>query len=109
RRQGQGDRRANEDHAPGRQVERLQHGAHRGARGRQPHGMRPRDDDLGGGAHNVLEYERPIDDAEFPNGRNDAEWMKHTLWFSEGNRLDYKPVQLTPLTVDSIPPKVRTF
>jgi succinate dehydrogenase / fumarate reductase flavoprotein subunit len=61
------------------------------------------------GAHTVLEYERPIDDTEFPNGRNDGEWMKHTLWYSEGNRLDYKPVQLKPLTVDSIPPKVRTF
>jgi succinate dehydrogenase / fumarate reductase flavoprotein subunit len=35
--------------------------------------------------------------------------MKHTLWYSEGNRLDYKPVNLTPLTVESVPPKVRTF
>ena len=35
--------------------------------------------------------------------------MKHTLWYSAGNRLDYKPVQLKPLTVDSVPPKVRTF
>ena len=61
------------------------------------------------GAHSVADYERPIDDAEFPNGRNDAEWMKHTLWFSEGNRLDYTPVQLKPQTVESIPPKVRTF
>ncbi len=61
------------------------------------------------GAHTVLEYERPADDSEHPNGRNDAEWMKHTLWFSEGNRLDYKPVQLKPLSVESIPPKVRTF
>ena len=61
------------------------------------------------GAHTVLEYERPMDDPVAPNGRNDAEWMKHTLWFSEGNRLDYKPVTLTPQTVESIPPKVRTF
>jgi succinate dehydrogenase / fumarate reductase flavoprotein subunit len=36
-------------------------------------------------------------------------WMKHTLWYSEGNRLDYKPVKLKPLTVESVPPKVRTF
>jgi succinate dehydrogenase / fumarate reductase flavoprotein subunit len=35
--------------------------------------------------------------------------MKHTLWYAEGSRLDYKPVQLKPLTVDSVPPKVRTF
>jgi succinate dehydrogenase / fumarate reductase flavoprotein subunit len=41
--------------------------------------------------------------------RNDQLWMKHTLWYSEGNKLDYKPVKLTPLTVESIPPKVRTF
>jgi succinate dehydrogenase / fumarate reductase flavoprotein subunit len=61
------------------------------------------------GAHTVLDYERPADDAQFPLGRNDAEWMKHTLWYSQGNRLEYKPVQLKPLTVDSVPPKVRTF
>ena len=41
--------------------------------------------------------------------RDDNNWMKHTLWYSEGNRLDYKPVQLKPLTVDSVPPKERTF
>jgi len=45
---------------------------------------------------------------DFPN-RDDANWMKHTLWYSEGNRLDYKPVNLQPLTVESVPPKVRTF
>jgi succinate dehydrogenase / fumarate reductase flavoprotein subunit len=44
---------------------------------------------------------------DFP--RDDANWMKHSLWYSEGNRLDYKPVNLTPLTVESVPPKVRTF
>ena len=58
------------------------------------------------GAHSVDDY---ADTPEFPNGRNDAVWMKHTLWFSEGNRLDYKPVNLKPLSVDSIPPKVRSF
>ena len=55
------------------------------------------------------EYERPVDDPVAPNGRNDAKWMKHTLWYSEGNRLEYKPVNLKPLTVESVPPKVRTF
>ncbi len=58
------------------------------------------------GAHSVDDYG---DTSEFPNGRNDAVWMKHTLWFSEGNRLDYKGVNLKPLTVESIPPKVRSF
>jgi succinate dehydrogenase / fumarate reductase flavoprotein subunit len=61
------------------------------------------------GAHTVKEYERGADDPQFPLGRNDAEWMKHTLWYSEGNRLSYKPVNLKPLTVESVPPKVRTF
>ncbi len=41
--------------------------------------------------------------------RDDDNWMKHTLWYSEANRLDYKPVQLKPLTVESFPPKERTF
>ncbi|WP_140627846.1 succinate dehydrogenase flavoprotein subunit [Methylibium rhizosphaerae] len=45
---------------------------------------------------------------DFPN-RDDANWIKHSLWYSEGNRLDYKPVNMKPLTVESIPPKVRTF
>ena len=58
------------------------------------------------GAHSVDDYP---DTPEFPNGRNDAHWMRHTLWYSQGNRLDYKPVKLQPLTVESIPPKVRSF
>ena len=45
---------------------------------------------------------------DFPK-RNDEEWIKHTLWYSADNRLDYKPVNMKPLTVDSIPPKERTF
>ncbi|WP_418320044.1 succinate dehydrogenase flavoprotein subunit [Piscinibacter sakaiensis] len=58
------------------------------------------------GAHTVNDY---ADSPEFPAGRNDVEWMKHTLWYSEGNRLDYKPVNLQPLTAESVPPKIRTF
>jgi succinate dehydrogenase / fumarate reductase, flavoprotein subunit len=58
------------------------------------------------GAHTVNDYG---DTPEFPNGRNDKVWMKHTLWYSQGNRLDYKAVNLKPLSVDSIPPKVRSF
>ena len=41
--------------------------------------------------------------------RDDENWMKHSLWFKENNRLEYKPVNLQPLTAESIPPKVRTF
>jgi succinate dehydrogenase / fumarate reductase flavoprotein subunit len=61
------------------------------------------------GAHTVYDYEKPADDPHTPLGRDDANWMKHTLWHSAGNNLTYKPVNLKPLTVDSVPPKVRTF
>ncbi|MEP6825941.1 MAG: succinate dehydrogenase/fumarate reductase flavoprotein subunit, partial [Ramlibacter sp.] len=61
------------------------------------------------GAHTVSDYERPADDPATPLGRNDPVWMKHTLWHSKDNSLTYKPVQLKPLTVESVPPKVRTF
>ncbi len=44
-----------------------------------------------------------IDCAETPNGRDDKNWLKHTLWYSEGNRLDYKPVNLQPLSPDVEP------
>jgi len=41
--------------------------------------------------------------------RNDSEWLRHTLYYSEGNRLDYKPVNLQPTSVPSFEPKSRTF
>ena len=41
--------------------------------------------------------------------RDDKGWMKHTLWFSKDNRLDYKPVILKPSSVESFAPKKRTF
>jgi succinate dehydrogenase / fumarate reductase flavoprotein subunit len=46
--------------------------------------------------------------SDFPE-RDDKNWMKHTLWFKEGNRLDYKPVHLRPLSVETMEPKVRTY
>jgi succinate dehydrogenase / fumarate reductase flavoprotein subunit len=61
------------------------------------------------GAHTVMDYERPADDPVAPLGRDDANWMKHTLWHSKTNSLTYKPVNLKPMTVESVPPKVRTF
>ncbi|MBX3639719.1 MAG: succinate dehydrogenase flavoprotein subunit [Nitrosomonas sp.] len=45
---------------------------------------------------------------DFPE-RDDDNWLRHTLFFSEDRRLDYKPVRLKPLTVDSFPPKKRTY
>jgi len=61
------------------------------------------------GAHTVLDYDRPADDATCPLGRDDVNWLKHTLWDRATNSLSYKPVNLKPLTVASVPPKVRTF
>ena len=58
------------------------------------------------GAHTVDDY---ADSAQYPNGRNDEQWLKHTLWYAQDGRLDYKPVNLKPISVASIPPKVRTF
>ena len=41
--------------------------------------------------------------------RDDNNWLKHSLYFSEGHRLDYKPVRLKPLTVEAFQPKRRTY
>ncbi len=51
------------------------------------------------GAHAHRDYEK----------RDDENWMKHSLWYSEGNRLDYKAVVTKPLTVETFKPKARTF
>ena len=48
------------------------------------------------------------DRADFAK-RDDENWLKHTLWFKEGDRLEYKAVTLKPMTADSIEPKVRTY
>ncbi len=61
------------------------------------------------GAHSVLDYDRPADDATCPLGRDDVNWLKHTLWDKASNSLSYKPVTLKPLTAETIPLKVRTF
>jgi len=45
---------------------------------------------------------------DFPE-RDDAHWIRHTLWYSEGNRLAYKPVNMAPMTVETFAPKKRTF
>ena len=61
------------------------------------------------GAHTVVDFEESPDHPAYPYGRRDDEWMKHTLWFSSDNRLEYKPVRYKPLSVAAIPPKPRTF
>ncbi len=58
------------------------------------------------GAHSVNDY---ADSPQHPNGRNDTDCHKHTLWYSAGSRLAYKPVQMKPLSVESVPLTVRSF
>jgi len=48
------------------------------------------------------------DRSDFPD-RDDANWIKHTLWYRENSRLEYKPVHMNPLTAQTIEPKVRTY
>jgi succinate dehydrogenase / fumarate reductase flavoprotein subunit len=42
-------------------------------------------------------------------GRDDKTWLKHTLYFADGHRLDYKPVRMKPLTVEAFQPKLRAY
>ena len=51
------------------------------------------------GAHSRVDYPE----------RDDKNWLKHSLFFKEGRRLEYKPVHIKPLTVDSFPPKPRVY
>ncbi len=51
------------------------------------------------GAHSRIDYPE----------RNDQNWLKHSLYYKEDQRLDYKPVRLKPITVDSFPPKERVY
>jgi len=41
--------------------------------------------------------------------RDDKNWLKHSLYYTEGHRLDYKPVRLKPLTVETFPLKARVY
>lgn len=45
---------------------------------------------------------------DFP-ARDDEHWLRHTLYHLENDELDYKPVRLKPLTVDTFQPKARTY
>lgn len=51
------------------------------------------------GAHSRIDYPK----------RDDQNWMKHSLFFKEGRKLDFKPVRTQPLTVPSFPPKERVY
>ena len=41
--------------------------------------------------------------------RDDANWLTHSLFYKENNRLAYKPVRLKPQTVESFEPKARVY
>jgi succinate dehydrogenase / fumarate reductase flavoprotein subunit len=45
---------------------------------------------------------------DYPN-RDDVNWMKHSLYFRDRDRMSYKPVRTQPLTVESFPPKERVY
>jgi succinate dehydrogenase / fumarate reductase flavoprotein subunit len=51
------------------------------------------------GAHSRVDYPE----------RDDLQWLKHSLYSRAAQRLDYKPVRMKPLTVDSFPPKKRVY
>ncbi|MEW6646964.1 MAG: succinate dehydrogenase flavoprotein subunit [Pseudomonadota bacterium] len=51
------------------------------------------------GAHSRVDYPQ----------RDDERWLRHSLFFRDGRMLDYKPVRMKPLTVDSFPPQERTY
>jgi len=51
------------------------------------------------GAHSRIDY---------PD-RDDVNWLRHSLYHRRGNTIDYKPVRMKPLTVDTFPPRPRTY
>jgi succinate dehydrogenase / fumarate reductase flavoprotein subunit len=51
------------------------------------------------GAHSRIDYPE----------RDDAHWLKHSLYYKKDNRIEYKPVRLKAMTVDTFPPKERVY
>jgi len=51
------------------------------------------------GAHSRIDY---------PD-RDDVHWLRHSLYSLEGDKMDYKPVRMKPLTVETFPPRKRTY
>jgi succinate dehydrogenase / fumarate reductase flavoprotein subunit len=46
--------------------------------------------------------------SDFPE-RDDVRWLKHSLYYLEDGRVEYKPVRLQPLTAETFPPKERVY
>jgi succinate dehydrogenase / fumarate reductase flavoprotein subunit len=51
------------------------------------------------GAHSRIDYPE----------RDDVNWLRHSLYHKSGNTIDYKPVRMKPLTVESFPPRARSY
>lgn len=51
------------------------------------------------GAHSRIDFEQ----------RDDDNWLKHSLYFSSGDRLTYKAVNLTPTLHEPFAPKARVY
>ena len=51
------------------------------------------------GAHSRIDYP----------ARDDNHWLKHSLYHKQGHRVEYKPVRLKPMTVETFPPKERVY
>jgi succinate dehydrogenase / fumarate reductase flavoprotein subunit len=51
------------------------------------------------GAHSRIDYPE----------RDDTHWLRHSLYYKEDMRMDYKPVRIKPMTVESFPPKRRVY
>lgn len=51
------------------------------------------------GAHSRIDFSE----------RDDDNWLKHSLYFIDNHQVRYKPVTLTPLTVEGFKPKPRVY
>jgi succinate dehydrogenase / fumarate reductase flavoprotein subunit len=51
------------------------------------------------GAHSRIDYPQ----------RDDEHWLKHSIYYAKDGCMDYKPVRMKPLSVDSFPPKPRVY
>jgi len=41
--------------------------------------------------------------------RNDKKWITHIIYFAEGNTIDFRPVNMSPLNVKPFEPKARVY
>jgi succinate dehydrogenase / fumarate reductase flavoprotein subunit len=51
------------------------------------------------GAHSRMDYPE----------RDDEKWMRHSLYYLEGDRHSTKPVRTKPINVETFPPKERVY